>query len=65
MKKWWRNHSLTIVLTLTGVALIIVAFTHDEGKLFDLWLTLGGGSLTVALMNLLSLFFRETAKPED
>jgi len=61
----WRDHSLTIILSAIGVALTGIAFMHEEGKLFDLWLGLGAGTLTVALFYFLAQFLREKAKPED
>jgi len=65
--KFWRDHSLTIVLGILGTIGILVAFTFEssEPRLFDLWLSLGSGALTVALFWFLSQFFREKAKPED
>ena len=63
--RWWRDHSLTIIMAVIGTALLIFAFTHEEGKWFDLWLALGAGVLTVGLFYLLSQFFREKTKPED
>jgi hypothetical protein len=65
--KFWRDHSLTIVLGILGTIGILVAFTYEssEARMFDLWLSLGSGVLTVALFYFLSQFFREKAKPED
>ena len=65
--KVWRDHSLTIVLGILGTIGILVAFTYEqaEARMFDLWLGLGCGVLTVALFYFLSQFFREKAKPED
>jgi hypothetical protein len=61
----WRDHSLTIVMVTIGCAMTVIAFALDEGKWFDLWLGLGQGTLTAALLFFLSQWFRETAKPED
>jgi len=65
--RWWRDHSLTLVLGALGAIMLGVAFTFEshEARLFDLWLSLGSGVLTVALFYFLSQFFREKAKPED
>jgi len=65
MLKLWTDHSLTIVMTIVGSILIWIAFLYDEGQVFDLWLGLGCGVLTVALFYFLSQFLREKAKPED
>jgi uncharacterized membrane protein YjjP (DUF1212 family) len=62
---FWRNHSLTIIMTAIGIALTAFAFLFQEGKWFDLWLGLGQGTLTTSAVFFLSRFFRETAKPED
>jgi hypothetical protein len=62
---FWRDHSLTIILTAVGAILTGIAFMYEEGKLFDLWLSLGAGTLTVALFYFLAQFLREKAKPED
>ena len=61
----WRDHSLTIVMVVIGCAFTWFAFSFDEGKWFDLWLGLGQGTLTAALLFFLSQWFREKAKPED
>ena len=63
--KFWRDHSLTIVMTSTGCGMILFSFTFEAGKWFDLWLGLGQGMLTASLLFFLSQFFRETTKPED
>ena len=65
MTRLWRDHSLTIVMVTIGCAMSLFAFWFDEGKWFDLWLGLGQGTLTAALLFFLSAWFRETAKPED
>ena len=65
MTRLWRDHSLTIVMVAIGCALSVLAFAFDEGRWFDLWLGLGQGTLTAALLFFLSQFFRETTKPED
>ena len=65
MISFWRDHSLTIVMTTAGCALTAFAFLFEEGKWFDLWLGLGQGTLTAAGLFFLSQFFREKAKPED
>ena len=63
--KFWRDHSLTIVMTVAGCGMSLFAFAFEEGKWFDLWLGLGQGTLTAALLYFLSQFFREKSKPED
>lgn len=63
--KWWHDHSLTIVMTVIGIVLTATAFLFEEGKVFDLILGLGQGTLTAALLFILQPFFRETSKPED
>jgi lipopolysaccharide export LptBFGC system permease protein LptF len=56
--KFWRDHSLTVVLGILGTIGILVAFTFEshESRQFDLWLGLGCGVLTVALFYFLSQF---------
>lgn len=63
--KFWRDHSLTIVMATAGCGLIVLAFVIEDDRLFDLWIGLGQGVLTAALLFFLSQFFREKAKPED
>lgn len=63
--KFWNEHSLSVVMVSLGIGLIVFAFIFEEGKIFDLWLGLGQGVLTAALLFVLSRWFRETAKPED
>lgn len=65
MERIWRDHSLSIVLSLFGIACVLTAFYFDEGRWFDLWLGLGHGFLTGALIFICSGFFREKNKPED
>lgn len=60
----WRNHSLTIVLTVIGAATLAFAWFFED-KWWDLFSGLGQGTLTGALVFWLSRYFRETAKPED
>jgi polyferredoxin len=64
MTRLWRDHSLTIILGAAGVALLLWAFQHEPGNWFDLWMTLGGGLLTVALFYAAAGFLRERNKPE-
>lgn len=64
MPDWVRNHSLSIVLGVSGTVLTAGAWLLDEGKGFDTVLTLGGGVLTVALYNLLAGPLKETNRPE-
>ena len=63
--KLWRDHSLTIVLWSFGLVCTATAFCFDEGKVFDLFLGLGLGVITVALFNTLSGPLRERNKPEE
>lgn len=65
MIRLWRDHSLTIVMVAIGCALSGLAFMIEADRWFDLWLGLGQGTLTAALMFFLSQYFREVAKPED
>ena len=65
MIKFWQDHSLTVVMAVIGVALTAFAFAFEPGRTFDLFLGLGIGLLTVAMLFFLSQFFREKAKPED
>ena len=64
MSKLWRDHSLTILCGGAGCAGIAIAWLFDEGRLFDTWLGLGHGLLTVALFYALAGAFRERNKPE-
>jgi hypothetical protein len=65
MMRFWRDHSLTIVLAAVGTALSVIAFVFDEGKWCDLFMGLGQSCLGVALFYYLSQYFVEKAKPED
>ena len=61
----WRDHSLSIVLAVVGVVCIVAAFRLEPGKWFDLWLTFGGGLLTVSLFYAAAGFLKERNRPED
>jgi hypothetical protein len=63
--RFWRDHSLTIVMAAAGAVLTAGAFLIEEGRAFDLVLGLGQGTLTTAALFFLSQWFREKAKPED
>jgi thiol:disulfide interchange protein len=67
--KCWRDHSLTIVLTLLGLLLTGLGVWHvwplENDRWFDIWSGLGAGTLTVALFNWLSGPLRERNKPEE
>lgn len=63
--RFWRDHSLTIVMGTLGVTLTALAFTFEEGRWFDLVLGLGQGTLVTAALFFLSQYFREKTKPED
>lgn len=65
MRQFWRDHSLTIVLTVVGLAFLGIAIPFREGTTFDVVVGFGHGTLTVALFNFLAIRFREIAKPED
>jgi hypothetical protein len=65
MKKFWQDHSLTIILAAIGLALLAIAIPFREGTWFDTILGLGHGALTAALLYFLSAYFREKNKPED
>jgi hypothetical protein len=52
------------VLWALGLAFLILAFRFEPGRVFDLFLGLGLGLLTVALFNTLSGPLRERNKPE-
>jgi len=60
----WRDHSLTIVLALTGAGTLAFASLFED-RLWDLFSGLGQGILTTGLVFWSSRYFRETAKPED
>lgn len=64
LRRWWSHHSLSAILAAIGIALISVAFLFED-KLWDVISGLGLGTLTGALVFVLSRYFRETAKPED
>jgi len=61
MTRLWRDHSLTIVLTVIGLACLGLAFVHA----WDFWLGLFHAAIGVALLNLLAGPFRERNKPEE
>ena len=61
----WRDHSLTIVCAASGVALTLLAWCFDEGRLFDTILGLSMGLLTVALFYSLAGALTEKNKPEE
>jgi uncharacterized protein (DUF983 family) len=67
--RFWRDHSLTIVLSVVGLLFVGVALAVewplDRGRWFDVWLGLGQGALTAALLFAFSGWFRERNRPED
>ena len=64
-RRLWRDHSLTISAWSLGILAVAYAFRLEPGQWFDLWLTLGGGLLTVALFYTMAGSLRERNKPED
>jgi hypothetical protein len=64
MSKLWRDHSLSIVLSIIGVGLISIAMALQPGKMLDLLLGLGSSFATVAMVNLLAGPLVERNKPE-
>jgi hypothetical protein len=65
LKRFWRNHSLTIILWGVSMSFIAGAFLFEPGRVFDLLLGVGHGAFTVALLNSLSGRFRERNKAEE
>ncbi len=65
MTQLWRDHSLSIVLVLSGAGFCVLAWMLEPGKVFDTLLTLGGGLLTVAVFYIAAGSLREKNKPED
>ena len=61
----WQDHSLSVVNTVVGIALIVLAFQFEEGRWFDLFLGLGQGVLTAGLVFILSGPLRERNKPDE
>ena len=62
--RYWRDHSLTIVLWSVGLLFLAAAFCFEPGQVFDFLLGLGHGAITVALFNTLAGPLRERNKPE-
>jgi thiol:disulfide interchange protein len=69
VKRLWRDHSLSIILTAIGVTFVGVAvwlvWPVSRDRWFDIASGLGLGTLTVALFYGLAGCFRERNKPED
>jgi len=65
MRRLWRDHSLTIVLTVIGLACLGLAATAPDDYFWDFWLGLFHAAIGVALLNLLAGPFRERNKPEE
>lgn len=65
MKRWWRDHSLTIVTTASGSAVMAAVYPLQEGALFDLVSGFGNSLLAIGVGGFLFGFFRERNKPED
>lgn len=68
LSKYWRDHSLTIFLTLLGIVCTVVGIWYvwplDNDRKFDLWTGAGLGIGIIALFNWLSGPLREKNKPE-
>jgi len=63
--RWWRDHSLTVVLAMIGLGCLGLALMlRDNDGLWDFWLGLFHATVGVALLNLLAGPFRERNKPE-
>lgn len=60
----WRDHSLTVALTIIGSILFTIALPLGEGRWFDFWLGLGHGCWTATLLNVLAGRLRERNRPE-
>ena len=66
MIQLWRDHSLTIVLVVIGVACLGIALWHDrDHRGWDIWLGLFHAAVGIALLNLLAGPFRERNKPDQ
>lgn len=67
--KYWRDHSLTIIVWAIGIGLtgwaIWLIWPLEPKDWFDVLTGLGAGVLTVALFNVLSGPFREVNKPDE
>lgn len=63
--KYARNHSLSLMLVATGLALMLVSIPLAEGTWFDLVSQIGGGFLTAGIINLAAGPLKETNKPEE
>jgi hypothetical protein len=61
----WRNHSLSIVLAVTGLGTYAIGYAIDELRLSDFFLNLGHGFFPLAVFNALAGQLREVNKPED
>lgn len=64
MRRWCRDHSLSIVLLLTGWFVCMASIPLAEGTWFDLVSQTGGALFTAGLVNLLAGPLREVNRPE-
>jgi len=64
--KFWRDHSLTVVLLIIGLLFLCIALLHSRDSIgWDIWLGLFHACVGVALLNLLAGPFRERNRPEE
>ena len=64
--RWWRDHSLTIVLSVIALTCLGIALLHDrDHRGWDVWLGLFHACIGVALLNFLAGPFRERNRPEE
>lgn len=64
--RFWRDHSLSIVLVVIGFLFLGAALLFSRDSIWwDIWLGLFHACLGVALLNLLAGPFRERNRPED
>lgn len=64
MIRFYRRHSLSLVLTLGGLLICVAALWLPEGKWFDLVSQTGGGMSVAGLVNFMAGPLRETNRPE-
>jgi lipopolysaccharide export LptBFGC system permease protein LptF len=66
-RRFWRDHSLTLVAGAIGAFFFVLAifFTRGEGTWFDIWCELMGTFVGIAGLFVLAWKLREKAKPEE
>jgi hypothetical protein len=68
VRRIWRDHSLTIILSIVALGSTVIAVSFvwplSPDRWFDLFSGIGAGFLTIAGFNWLSGPFRERNKPE-